>query len=65
MRAPVQDHTALSGVFDYDVAFSDGIDASEKPVLTTAIHEMGLALEKTKGKFELYVIDHLEKPSPN
>jgi uncharacterized protein (TIGR03435 family) len=31
----------------------------------TAIQELGLKLEPTKGPVELLVIDHVEKPSEN
>jgi len=65
MKAPVRDRTNLSGAFDYDVVFSGGIDGSDAPVLTIAIQELGLRLEKAKGDFEVLVIDHLEKPSQN
>lgn len=63
--APVQDRTGLTGAFDYSVAFSSGIEVSDAPVLTTAIRELGLNLKKTRGEFEVLVIDHLEKPSGN
>jgi len=65
MRAPVRDRTGIAGVFDFDVAFSTGVDSSEKPVLATAIHDLGLNLEKTRGSFEVMVIDRLERPSGN
>ena len=41
MRAPVLDRTGITGTYDFDVAFSTGVDGSEKPVLTTAIHDLG------------------------
>ena len=31
----------------------------------TAIQELGLRLEPTKGPVEFLVIDHIEKPGPN
>jgi len=65
MNAPVRDRTGLTGAFDYNVAFSSGVDASDAPVLTTAIRELGLNLEKSQGQFEVLVIDRLEKPSAN
>jgi len=65
MRAPVQDRTGLPGLFDYNVAFSSGVDASTEPVLPTAIRGLGLNLAKSKGRFEVLVIDHVEKPSGN
>ena len=65
MDAPVRDRTGQSGAFDYRVAFSSGIDKSDAPVLTTAIREFGLNLVKSRGVFEVLVIDHLEKPTGN
>lgn len=65
MKAPVVNKTGIPGEFDYAVKFSSGVDESDAPVLTTAIHDLGLALEKTSGNFEVLVIDHLAKPNPN
>jgi uncharacterized protein (TIGR03435 family) len=65
MRAPVRDRTGLTGTYDFDVAFSTGVDGSDKPVLTTAIRDLGLSLEKSKGTFEVLVIDHVERPAAN
>jgi uncharacterized protein (TIGR03435 family) len=65
MRAPVRDRTGIAGAYDFDVAFSTGVDGSDKPVLATAIHDLGLNLEKSKGTFEVLVIDHLQKPASN
>ena len=63
--APVRDRTGIAGGFDYSVAFSSGVEASEAPVLPTAIRELGLRLEKSKGLFEVLVVDGLEKASEN
>lgn len=65
MNAPVRDRTGLTGAFDYSLAFSSGVDGSDAPVLATALHELGLSLEKSKGEFEVLVIDRLGKPSGN
>jgi len=69
LKAPVRDHTGLTGLFDYNVVFSrddNSAELSSQPFLTTAIEEeLGLKLEKTKGAFEVLVIDHIEKPSAN
>ena len=35
------------------------------PSIFTAIQELGLRLEPTKGPVEFLVIDHIEKPAPN
>ncbi len=63
--APVRDLTGIAGGFDFSVAFSSGVEASDAPVLTTAIRELGLSLEKSKGLFEVLVVDRLEKASGN
>jgi len=67
LRAPVRDRTGLTGTFDFDVAFSlDDVssDVASAPPLTTAIRqELGLKLEPTKSQVEVFVIDHVEKPS--
>jgi uncharacterized protein (TIGR03435 family) len=65
MSAPVRDRTGIAGIYDFDVAFSTGVDGSDKPVLVTAIHDLGLILEKRKGTFEVLAIDHLQKPTSN
>jgi uncharacterized protein (TIGR03435 family) len=65
MKAPVVNRTGISGEFDYKVLFSSGVDASDAPVLTTAIHELGLNIEKTTGSFEVLVIDNASKPNGN
>jgi uncharacterized protein (TIGR03435 family) len=38
---------------------------SDAPVLTTAIHELGLDLKKSKGGFDVLVVDRLGKLSEN
>jgi uncharacterized protein (TIGR03435 family) len=65
MNAPVRDRTGIAGTYDFDVAFSTGVDGSDRPVLATAIHDLGLNLEKSKGTFEVLVIDQLQKPTSN
>jgi uncharacterized protein (TIGR03435 family) len=65
MRAPVRDRTGIAGTYDFDVAFSTGVDGFDKPVLTTAIHDLGLNLQRSKGTFEVLVVDHLERPTAN
>ena len=61
----MRDRTGIAGPYDFDVAFSTGVDGFDKPVLATAIHNLGLKLEKSKGTFEVLVIDHLQKPNSN
>jgi uncharacterized protein (TIGR03435 family) len=78
---PVQDHTGLTGSFDFQLTWtpdqnvsSDGgakllngtpLDTSG-PSFFSAIHEqLGLKLESQRGQIEILVIDHAEQPSDN
>jgi uncharacterized protein (TIGR03435 family) len=69
LSAPVLDRTGLTGPFDYDIVFSredNPSDTGGPPALATALQEeMGLRLEKTKGRVDIIVVDHVEKPSAN
>jgi uncharacterized protein (TIGR03435 family) len=67
---PVRDQTGLSGKFDFtlrwstDVAHAADVDAA--PSLFTAVKDqLGLRLEAVKGPAEVFVIDHVERPSEN
>jgi uncharacterized protein (TIGR03435 family) len=77
----VLDNTGVAGIFDFHLEFvlddttpglmflrgrtppSDNDPAG--PSIFTAIQELGLRLEPTKGPVEFLVIDHIEKPAPN
>jgi uncharacterized protein (TIGR03435 family) len=65
MRAPVRERTGLPGTFDFGVPFSTGLTESSAPVLTTAIRDLGLKLEKSRGEFQVLVVDDLGKLSEN
>ncbi len=56
---PVVDKTALSGEYDFTLAW----DETNGPALTTAVQEqLGLKLEPTKVSVSTFVIDSAEKP---
>lgn len=64
----VQDHTGLSGVYDFTLHYSDDDTSADSaaPSIFTAIQEqLGLKLESTKSPVSVLVIDHVEKPSEN
>jgi uncharacterized protein (TIGR03435 family) len=65
LRAPVRDRTGIAGTYDFDVAFSTGVDEFDKPVLSTALQDLGLNLQKGKGTLDVLVIDHLQRPTSN
>jgi uncharacterized protein (TIGR03435 family) len=75
----VTDRTGLAGVFDVDLRFlpddtTAGLPppppgavpfAIASPSIFTAVQQLGLRLESTKGPVDLLVIEHVERPSPN
>jgi uncharacterized protein (TIGR03435 family) len=81
LNRPVQDRTALRGVFDLDIEFSadqlqqpgpPGANAnpgpadSSAPSIFTALQEqLGLKLESSRGPVDVVVIDSVERPTPD
>jgi len=67
---PVVDETGIAGRYDFVLRWSpdDSITdfPNSAPGLFTAVQEqLGLKLEPVKGPADVYVIDHVEKPSEN
>jgi uncharacterized protein (TIGR03435 family) len=71
LRAPVVDRTGLTGTYDLHIRYIPDerrLDPKVPPGPTFAQalpEELGLRLEKGKGRVEVLVIDHMEKPSEN
>jgi bla regulator protein blaR1 len=81
VNRPVEDRTALGGLFDLEIEFSaaelqqpgpPGANANRGPAdpsapsLFTALQEqLGLKLESTRAPVEILVIDHVEQPTEN
>ena len=71
LGAPVADKTGLTGTYDVNFLYIPDdrqlkSDAPPGPSLAEAIQEeLGLKLKKGKGPVEVFVIDHMEKPSEN
>ena len=76
LRMPVVDHTGLPGRYDFVLDFTAYLPTGEKNmtpdfdnnngIILAAIQgELGLKLESRKLQVETYVIDQVEKPSPN
>jgi uncharacterized protein (TIGR03435 family) len=76
---PIVDHTGIAGKYDFELSWTpdfsqfDGkspwharTGESEPPTLYTAIQEqLGLKLEAAREPADVFVIDHVEKPSDN
>jgi uncharacterized protein (TIGR03435 family) len=81
MDKPVVDHTGLTARYDFTLNWTpdesqfEGMgmkvpsatdDPNAPPVLSTAMQEqLGLKFEATKAAADVFVIDHVEKPSAN
>jgi uncharacterized protein (TIGR03435 family) len=65
VKKPVTDETHLSGNFNFTLgpySLTGGPDSTAATIFT-AIQDLGLRLESRKVPIQLFVIDHLEKPT--
>lgn len=67
VRAPVVDNTKLTGTFDLQLYWSPAlVPVADLPSIFTAVQEqLGLKLEATRVSSEVFVIDHVEHPTPD
>ena len=75
LNSMVTDRTGLSGVYDFQLRWSDpgavaanqtSTTLSDAPVLTTAVQEqLGLRLQPDRGPVEVLVVDRVSEPSEN
>ena len=67
---PVIDQTGLKGKFDFTLRWSTDVAHASEPdaapsLLTAVKDQLGLRLDAVKGPAEVFVIDHVERPSEN
>jgi uncharacterized protein (TIGR03435 family) len=62
---PVVDRTGLKGLFEFRLDFSVTPNDDRPDLLSALQEQLGLKLESSRGPVEIFVIDHLEKPSAN
>lgn len=70
MDRPLVDQTGLTGRYDFKLTYSYGnptdTNAETAPPIFTAIQEqLGLKFEPVKAPVDTFVIDHIERPTPN
>jgi uncharacterized protein (TIGR03435 family) len=68
LRRPILDKTGLTGKYDCTLRWAPdtGPSDSNDPSLITAIQDqLGLRLESGKAPVEIFMIDHIERPSGN
>jgi uncharacterized protein (TIGR03435 family) len=76
---PLLDKTGLTGLYKIETTGwqpmqvapfapgqkQDGVEIADLPTIFTIFEKLGLKMESTKDKVDIYVIDHIEKPTPN
>jgi uncharacterized protein (TIGR03435 family) len=73
---PIVDQTGLTGTFDFTLEFSldngsaapsanPSTDAQGPTLLEAFTEQLGMKLVPTKGPVDVYIVDHVEKPSAN
>jgi len=79
LNRPVIDNTHLTGRYDFELVWLPDVgcgsgsaetteasgEAPDRPSIFTALQELGLKLDATKGPAEVVVVDHAEKPEGN
>jgi uncharacterized protein (TIGR03435 family) len=67
VNAPVVDETGLSGTYDVNLRWSnDASPTDDLPSVFTAVQEqLGLRLERRRVSAEMFVVDRLERPTPD
>jgi uncharacterized protein (TIGR03435 family) len=67
----IVDHTGMTGLYAYRLRFrpsqvTPGADEEWYPDIVHALREqLGLELKKTQGPVTSWVVDHIERPTPN
>ena len=67
LEAPVDDRTGITDSVDVDLRwlFDPLKPAAADPLPTALRDQLGLKLDRQRVRVEVYVIDHLERPTPN
>ncbi|HEX6507451.1 MAG TPA: TIGR03435 family protein [Chloroflexota bacterium] len=63
LKTPVLDQTGLTGHYDFDLPPSDPENRDITTAVFDAMDRLGLKLKRGKGKVDVLVIDHVERPT--
>ena len=63
----VVDRTGLEGYYDWQLLFSPpgSADQTGGSIFTALQEQMGLKLESTRAPVEVWVVDRVERPTPD
>jgi uncharacterized protein (TIGR03435 family) len=65
LRRPVEDKTALTGLWNFELVYAIEIE-SDAPSFQTALQDqLGLRVESTRGPVDVIVIDSVQQPTEN
>jgi len=62
---PVVNKTGITGFVSYRLVYQGGEPGGAPPFLTAIKEQLGLELRPAKGPLELFVLDHVERPTPD
>jgi uncharacterized protein (TIGR03435 family) len=65
--APVRDDTQLAGTFDVDLRWSNDVGSTDdlRPIDIAIQEQLGLKLERRRIRTEMFVVDRLERATPD
>jgi uncharacterized protein (TIGR03435 family) len=62
---PVLDRTALTGSYGFTLYYATSENEDRPDIFTALQQQLGLKLLSIKAPVEMFIIDHVERPSPN
>jgi uncharacterized protein (TIGR03435 family) len=65
LSAPVEDKTGLPDCYLIQARWTTDPDNTSLPQIPTALHDLGLRIQKAKLDVDVLVIDHVERPQPD
>jgi uncharacterized protein (TIGR03435 family) len=65
LSAPVEDKTGLPDCYHIQARWTTDPDDDSLPQIPTALHDLGLRIQKAKLDVDVLVIDHVERPQPD
>jgi uncharacterized protein (TIGR03435 family) len=65
LSAPVEDKTGLPGCYHIQARWTTDPDNTSLPQIPTALHDLGLRIQRAKLDVDVLVIDQVERPQPD
>ena len=65
LGAPVEDKTGLPDCYAIQARWTTNPDDDSLPQISTALHDLGLRIQRAKLDDDVLVIDHVERPQPD